>query len=70
MIGRREVQRNRHRLDATFERIKRIQADAELQSDFAKYLCILVSGFIETSIKELVLEQTRQKAGPSVQPLC
>lgn len=67
MIGRREIQRNRQRLDATFERIKRIHADAELQSDFAKYLCILVSGFVETRVKELILEHTRQKSGPSVQ---
>ena len=67
MTGRAEVARLRQRLDATFERVKGVGHDSELQSDFAKYLCVLVSGYIEKALVELVLEHARNKGAPTLQ---
>ena len=55
MTGRAEVQRQRQQLDTTFSRARALSADAELLSDFARYLCVLVSGFVEQATIELVL---------------
>lgn len=41
--------------------------DAELQSDFARYLCVLVSGYLEKSVYELAVEHSRKTGGPSLQ---
>ena len=38
-----------------------------MQSDFARYLCVLVSGYIERAVIELVLEHARQKGAPTLQ---
>ena len=54
----------RQRLDATFERIGHV---AELLSDFARYLCVLVKRFLEQSVVELVLEHVRRNSSPTVQ---
>lgn len=65
MRGRLEVLRLRRRLDETFARVDRIE-DLEAKSDFARYLCVLVSGFVERSCIELALEWSRNQASPSV----
>ena len=67
MNGRAEVHRLSQRLDATFSRVKEVGSDAELQSDFARYLVVLVSGFLETAVSELVLEHARQTGAPTLQ---
>ena len=67
MTGRAEVHRLRQVLDNTFDRAKAIGTDSELQSDFARYLCILVSGFLENAVIELILEHTRRHSQPSIQ---
>jgi hypothetical protein len=67
MTGRAEVHRLRQVLDATFRRAARVGSDLELQSDFARYLCVLVSGFFEKAITELILEHSRRQASPSIQ---
>lgn len=67
MTGRAEVYRLRQVLDNAFDRAARVGDDSELQSDFARYLCVLVSGFLEKAIGELVLEHTRRQASPSLQ---
>jgi hypothetical protein len=67
MTGKAEVASLKQRLDATFQRASGIGGDAELLSDFSRYLCVLVSGFLEQSIIELVLEHVRQRSQPSVQ---
>ena len=56
----------KQRLDATFGRVQGVQYDPELQSDFAKYLCVLVSGYIERAMVELVLEHAREKGAPTL----
>lgn len=69
MTGRAEISRLQAQLDATFERGKRLAAiaDLETQSDFARYLCVLVSGFLEKAVAELVLEHSRRSGGPTLQ---
>lgn len=36
-----------HRLDSLFERIIDLGDDLEMQANWAKYLCVLVSGYLE-----------------------
>jgi hypothetical protein len=67
MTGRAEVRRLRQRLDATFKRLGGAGSDLELQSDFARYLCILVSGYLEKAVSELVVEHARRAGAPSLQ---
>lgn len=67
MTGRFAVHGMRNRLDATFERASGIQGDAELLSDFARHLCVLVSGFLEQAVIELTMEHVRRQASPSIQ---
>jgi hypothetical protein len=67
MTGRAEVTRLKQRLDATFDRVARVGSDLELQSDFARYLCVLVSGYLERAVAELVLEHARRSGGSSLQ---
>lgn len=66
--GRRAIERARSRLDATFQRIASIEEDQlEARADFARYLCVLVSGFLEKAITGLLLEHAGQQAGPAIQ---
>jgi len=54
-------------LKDAFGRAKSLSsADAEIQSDFARYLCVLVSGFVETSVAELTIEHCRQRSSITV----
>lgn len=72
MTGRAEVDRQRRRLDAAFGRASglrakpEILAEPEILADFARYLCVLVSGFLEQSVIELLLEHVRTHSGPTV----
>lgn len=62
-----EVNRYRNRLKAVFIRARSsIVADPECQSDYARYLCILVSGFVETAVGELAIEYCRKRSQVSV----
>lgn len=56
----------KQRLDATFDRVQGVNYESELQSDFAKYLCILVSNYIERAVVELVLEHARRQDAPTL----
>ena len=67
MTGKDAVASRRKRLDATFDRVRDIEAEPELRSDFARYLCVQVSGFLEQSVVELVLEHVRRNSSLTVQ---
>ena len=67
MTGRAEVERLKQQLAATFARATGIEGDLELLSDFARYLCVLISGFLEQAVIELVREYVRFHAQPAVQ---
>lgn len=66
MSGRLAVHRLRNRLDATFARVPTSTADIETQADFAKYLCVLVSGFLENAIVAMVLDMAQRRSADSV----
>src|SRR5438552_2518250 len=72
MTGPDEVARLRRALDDAFARGRAIEpaklpdvapavAD-ELRSDLARYLCVLVSGFLQRAVVELCLERCRAKS--------
>jgi hypothetical protein len=65
--GSSEVNRLRNSLKGAFDRAKSLQVvDAEIQSDLARYLCVLVSGFVETAVAELAIEHCRSRSATSV----
>lgn len=66
MNGRREVSRLKARLDATFSRAPTPASDPEVQADYAKYLCVLVSGFFESAIVALIFEYVGRRSAPEV----
>lgn len=61
-----EVVRYQQRLDHLFTQIKSFSGDIELQSHWARYLCVLVSGFLETSVRAIYSNYARTKAAPYV----
>jgi len=69
MTGRAEVARLRKQLDDTFERVRDLMGDPDLEirSDFARYLCVLVSGYLERALVEIILEHARSAGGPTLQ---
>jgi len=67
MIGRAEIDRQRQKLDATFDRLSTAGADPELMADSARYLCVLVAGFLEQAVIEIALEHVRTHSHSSVQ---
>lgn len=61
------VSRRQARLDSVFAKVASLPAgDIELQSHWARYLCILVSGFMEASVREIYAEYAANKASPNV----
>ena len=60
-----EVLREQQRLDHIFKQVDLI-ADLELKSHFSRYLCILVAGFLETSVRRFYSRYARKSASPSV----
>lgn len=62
----RETIQAKDRLDDLFSRVNEFSGDLELQSHWARYLCVRVSGFIETSIRSILSEYARKMSAPSV----
>lgn len=60
------VTRQKQRLDAVFAKIGAFQGDPELQAHWAAYLCVLVSGFTEEAIRQILLEYARRQSSPHV----
>ncbi len=58
----REISSNKQRLDNLFKKITAFSTDTDLQSHWARYLCILVSGFLETSVRIIYREYAKDKA--------
>jgi len=66
MNGRQEVHRLKQRLEATLARAPLSTVDLEVQSDFAKYFCILVSGFFENALIALILDVAQNRSAPEI----
>lgn len=61
-----EALRYKTRLDNLFAKISSLQGDLELQSQWARYLCVLVAGFLETSISAIYVQYAEGCAAPNV----
>jgi hypothetical protein len=61
-----EAVRYKQRLDNLFKQISVFSGNIELQSQWARYLCVLVSGFLETAICAIYGEFARKTASPYV----
>jgi hypothetical protein len=66
MSGRFRISRLKQRLDSTFSRAPLSNHDIEIQADFAKYLCILVSGYLENAIIALIVGYSEKRSAPEV----
>lgn len=63
------MERKNH-IDSLFKIVDTIQGDEEIDNEIksclAKYLCVIVSGFVETSIQNIYSEYTKKRAQPNV----
>ncbi len=64
-MSRVEINRQRQRLDDLFAKTK-LLPDAELQSHWCRYLCVLVSGFVENAVRISYVELARKRADPTI----
>jgi hypothetical protein len=62
----REVLRYKQQLDDLFAKISDLPEDSEIQSHWARYLCIRVSGFLEVSIRSIYSQYAKDKSAPFV----
>ncbi|HSL03107.1 MAG TPA: HEPN domain-containing protein [Nitrospiraceae bacterium] len=60
------VREKQQRLDNIFSQVSSFSGDAELQSHWARYLCILVSGFLETSVQHIYIEYSKKRSASDV----
>ena len=61
-----EVVRYKTRLDNLFKKVRVLSEDFELQSHWAKYLCVRVSGFLEVAVHEIYSQYAQDKAAQNV----
>lgn len=64
--GREEVTRKRQKLKATFNAIDGAGLESELLSHYSRYLCVLISGYFEQSVKELVVQYCRDRSASQI----
>lgn len=62
----REVLSYKQRLDHLFKRVEAFSGDEELLVDLTRYLCVIVSGFLEVSARVIYSEYARAKAAENV----
>ncbi len=65
--GRDEVKRRRDRLDAAVGLIDGNKLSGELLSHYARYIAVLISGYVEQGVKELIREYARKHGDPCLQ---
>lgn len=67
MKGSYAVSAYQRRLEDTFRRVSQIPStEMEVLADFARYLSVLLSGFIEVAVTELAAEYCRNRSVPEV----
>jgi hypothetical protein len=49
-----------------FEKVSSLNSDPEMQSHWAKYLCVRVSGFLEVAVSTIYKKYAKNKASPFV----
>ena len=53
-------------LDDLFSKVDKFSGDPELSSHWARYLCVLVYGFIEISMREIFFDYANTRSAPQV----
>lgn len=61
-----EIIRLRTRLDNLFALYENLPDDYEIKAHWARYLCVLTSGFLEQSVKTLYRECAAKKSAPFI----
>ena len=61
-----QLVKHKQRLDFLFEKGSSLSGDPELLANWSKYLCVLVSGFVEESVRVLILKYVESKAAPEI----
>lgn len=61
-----QILSERQRLDALFSLTKQLPQNEEMLAHWSRYLCVLVSGFIENSVKILVVSYAEKKCHPYI----
>jgi len=61
-----EIDAQRKRIDALFEKTRELSSDPELLSHWAKYLCVLVCGFLENSVELCLAEYCRRRGDENI----
>ncbi|HVA50121.1 MAG TPA: HEPN domain-containing protein [Pirellulales bacterium] len=61
----KELAGARDRINSLLARVAEID-DAEMQSHWARYLCVLVCGFLEVAVAELFMQYAENRAEPKV----
>lgn len=64
--GAKAVKQREQRLTSLLKLIEGMSLGAELGSHYARYYCVLVAGFAEQSLKDLISEHARQKSSPAI----
>ncbi|MDZ7705482.1 MAG: HEPN domain-containing protein [Trueperaceae bacterium] len=65
----REVVKHYDRLNSLFDKIKQLEGldvETEMRSHWARYLCVLTSGFLEVSVRAIYSEYLRVRVDSSV----
>jgi hypothetical protein len=68
MSRTKEVADHKRRIDQLFAKYKVIERtqDSELQAHWAKYLCLMVSAFLEQAIRSTYSDYAKRKASPRI----
>ena len=61
------MERNRAEVQAVFERAAGADVTIEVRSDLARHLCVLLSGFVEQSVADLLSEFAHRVGSPVLQ---
>jgi hypothetical protein len=66
-VNNANVSRQKQRIDDLFKRTEEAtNGDANMQAHWARYLCVLVSGFVENALKEVYSDFIRRAASKPV----
>lgn len=57
---------HKERIDEVIARFKHLPDDEQVRSHWAKYVCVLTSGFLEKSLQTLCNDYTLKRASPQV----
>ncbi len=61
----KDIDREKQKLDSLFQQIASV-TDIEMQAHWAKYLCVLVSGFVENAFRIILFQYTLSKSHQNV----